>query len=111
MTYDEGLADRVRELLASEQGVTEQRMFGGLAFLIRGNMAVAASREGGILVRVDPATSSKLVATTKARPMVMRGKAMHGWLRVDAPDVREKRQLARWVRRGLGYAGGLPPKR
>jgi hypothetical protein len=79
--------------------------------LIRGNMAVAASGEGGILVRVDPASSSKLVATTKARPMVMRGKAMDGWLRVDATDVRDKRQLARWVERGLGYASSLPAKR
>ena len=111
MAYDEALAGRIRELVATEKGVTEQRMFGGLAFLIRGNMAVAASGEGGILVRVDPASSSKLVATTKARPMVMRGKAMDGWLRVDATDVRDKRQLARWVERGLGYAGSLPAKR
>jgi TfoX/Sxy family transcriptional regulator of competence genes len=111
MAYDEALADRIRELAASQKGVTEQRMFGGLAFLIRGNMAVAASGEGGILVRVDPESSSKLVSTTRARPMVMRGKAMDGWLRVDAADVRDKRQLARWVERGLRYAGGLPAKR
>jgi len=111
MPYDEALAQRIRELVAGEKGVTEQRMFGGLAFLIRGNMAVAASSEGGILVRVDPASSNKLVTTTKARPMVMRGKAMDGWLRVDAADVRDKRQLARWVDRGVGYAGGLPAKR
>ena len=110
MAYDQELADRVRHLLADEKRVTEQRMFGGLAFLIGGNMAVAASGQGGILVRVDPATSSKLVGTTKARPMVMRGKAMDGWLRVDAADVREKRQLARWVERGVTYAGGLPAK-
>ena len=73
-------------------------------------MAVAASGEGGILVRVDPAVIQKLVATTKARPMVMRGKAMDGWLRLTLADVRDKRQLARWVDRGLGYAGSLPAK-
>lgn len=110
MAYDEALAERVRELVAGQKGVKEQRMFGGLAFLLRGNMAVAASGEGGILVRVDPETSSKLLATTKARPMIMRGKTMDGWLRVDAADVREKRQLARWVERGVTYAGSLPAK-
>jgi TfoX/Sxy family transcriptional regulator of competence genes len=94
MAYDEGLADRIRELVAKEKGVKEQKMFGGLAFLIDGNMAVAASGQGGILVRVDPAASDKLVSTTKAEPMVMRGKPMDGWLRVDAQSVREKRQLA-----------------
>jgi TfoX/Sxy family transcriptional regulator of competence genes len=110
VAYDEALADRIRELVAGEKGVTERRMFGGLAFLLRGNMAVAASGQGGILVRVDPAASSKLVATTKASPMVMRGKALDGWLRVGATDVREKRQLARWVERGITYAGSLPAK-
>jgi TfoX/Sxy family transcriptional regulator of competence genes len=110
MAYDEDLADRIRELVAGEKRLTEQKMFGGLAFLIGGNMAVAASGQGGILVRVDPEGSSKLVATTKAEPMVMRGKAMDGWLRVDADDVREKRQLAAWVRRGVTYARSLPPK-
>ena len=78
MTYDEDLADRIRELLVSEADVTEQRMFGGLAFLIQGNMAVAASGQGGVLVRVDPAESDTLLATTSARPMEMRGRAMHG---------------------------------
>ena len=110
MAYDEALAERIRELVAGHKGIKEQRMFGGLAFLIRGHMAVAASGEGGILVRVDPETSSKLVATTKARPMIMRGKSMDGWLRVDAADVREKRQLARWIERGITYAGNLPAK-
>jgi TfoX/Sxy family transcriptional regulator of competence genes len=110
MAYDEDLADRIRELVAGEQRLTEQKMFGGLAFLIGGNMAVAASGQGGILVRVDPEGSSKLVSTTKAEPMVMRGKAMDGWLRVDADDVREKRQLAAWVKRGVTYARSLPPK-
>ena len=110
MAYDEDLADRIRELVAGEKGLTEQKMFGGLAFLIGGNMAVAASGQGGILVRVDPAASAKLVSSTKAQPMVMRGRAMDGWLRVDAEHVREKRQLAAWVKRGVTYARSLPAK-
>lgn len=110
MAYDQDLADRIRELVAKERDLTEQRMFGGLAFLIAGNMAVAASGQGGILVRVDPAASEKLVSTTKAQPMMMRGRAMNGWLRVDAEHVREKRQLAAWVKRGVAYSRSLPPK-
>jgi TfoX/Sxy family transcriptional regulator of competence genes len=110
MAYDEDLADRIRELVAKEKNVTEQKMFGGLGFLIGGNMAVAASGQGGILVRVDPAASAKLVSTTKAQPMVMRGRAMDGWLRVDTENVREKRQLAAWVKRGVTYARSLPAK-
>ena len=110
MAYDEDLADRIRELVATEKDLTEQKMFGGLAFLIGGNMAVAASGQGGILVRVDPAASPKLVSKTKAEPMVMRGRAMDGWLRVDAEHVREKRQLAAWVKRGVTYARSLPAK-
>src|SRR5215208_3496453 len=84
MAYDEDLANRIRELIAGEPDVTEKRMFGGLAFLVRGNMAVAASGQGGLLVRVDPAESAVLQAETRARPMEMRGKAMTGWLRVEA---------------------------
>jgi TfoX/Sxy family transcriptional regulator of competence genes len=110
VAYDEDLAERIRELVAGEKRLTEQKMFGGLAFLIGGNMAVAASGQGGILVRVDPAASDKLVSTTKAQPMVMRGRSMDGWLRVDAEDVRQKRQLATWVERGVAYARSLPPK-
>jgi TfoX/Sxy family transcriptional regulator of competence genes len=110
MAYDEDLADRIRELVAGEPRLTERKMFGGLAFLIGGNMAVAASGQGGILVRVDPEGSAKLVSTTKAEPMVMRGRSMDGWLRVDGKDVREKRQLAAWVKRGVTYARSLPPK-
>jgi TfoX/Sxy family transcriptional regulator of competence genes len=110
MAYDEHLAERIRELTAGEKGLTEKKMFGGLAFLVRGNMAVAASGQGGILVRVDPAASDRLQSTTKARPMIMRGRAMDGWLRVDTDDVREKRQLARWVERGVTYARSLPAK-
>jgi TfoX/Sxy family transcriptional regulator of competence genes len=110
MAYDEELADRIRELLRGERGLTEKKMFGGLAFLIGGNMAVAASGQGGVLVRVDPAQSDRLVATTKARLMEMRGRRMRGWLRVDPEDLRTKRQLSKWVELGTTYARSLPPK-
>ena len=111
MAYDEELAHRIRELVGGESGLTEKKMFGGLGFLIGGNMAVAASGQGGILVRVDPAQSDTLVAKTKARLMEMRGRSMQGWLRVDAEDLRTKRQLAKWVGLGTAYARSLPPKR
>ena len=111
MAYDVELADRIRELIGAEPKLTEQNMFGGLAFLIRGNMAVAASGQGGVLVRVDPAQSVRLVATTNARLMEMGGRPMQGWLRVDSKDVRTKRQLGRWVTLGVAYARSLPPKR
>jgi TfoX N-terminal domain len=111
VAYDEDLADRIRELVSGESGLTEQKMFGGLAFLIGGNMAVAASGQGGILVRVEPGQSDMLVATTNARLMEMRGRSMQGWLRVDPEDVRTKGQLAKWVELGTAYAGSLPAKR
>jgi TfoX/Sxy family transcriptional regulator of competence genes len=111
VAYDEELADRIRELVAGESDLTEQKMFGGLAFLVGGNMAVAASGQGGVLVRADPAQSETLVATTNARLMEMRGRSMQGWLRVDPEDLRTKRQLARWVEVGTTYARSLPAKR
>ena len=111
MAYDEELADRIRELIGSETGLTEQKMFGGLAFLVGGNMAISASGQGGVLVRVDPAESDRLVASTNARLMEMRGRAMAGWLRLDSEDVRTKRQLAKWVELGTAYARSLPAKR
>ena len=111
MPYDEELADRIRELLGGEADLTEMKMFGGLAFLIGRNMAVAASGEGGVLVRVDPAESETLVATTNAQLMEMRGRRMKGWLRVDPDDVRTKSQLRKWVRVGVTYARSLPQKR
>jgi TfoX/Sxy family transcriptional regulator of competence genes len=111
MAYDEDLADRIRKLVAGEPGVTEQKMFGGLAFLIGGNMAVAASGKGGALVHVDPAESEQLVATTDARLMEMRGRSMKGWLRVDSEHLGTKRQLAKWVELGTAYARSLPAKR
>jgi TfoX/Sxy family transcriptional regulator of competence genes len=110
VAYDEELAARIRELLGGQADLTEKKMFGGLAFLIGGNMAVAASGQGGVLVRVDPARSESLVATTNASLMEMRGRRMQGWLRVDADDVRTKRQLAKWVGLGATYASSLPGK-
>ena len=86
-------------------------MFGGLAFLVNGNMSVAASGQGGILVRVDPDDSERLVESSPAMPMVMRGRAMPGWLRVDAQDVRDDGELERWVGLGVGFARTLAPKR
>ena len=110
MAYDEALADRIRELLDSEPFLTEKKMFGGLAFLIGGNMAVAASGQGGLLVRVDPAQSTTLVSTTNASLMEMRGRQMQGWLRVAADDVATKPQLSKWVKLGAAYARSLPAK-
>ena len=111
MAYDEKLAQRIRDEIGGEPEVTEMRMFGGLAFLVGGHMAVAASGEGGLLVRVDPQESAKLVATGKAHPMEMRGRAMAGWLRVGDDDVRTRRDLLRWVNLGTRYARSLPPKK
>jgi len=111
VTYDEKLADRIRELIAGERRLTEQRMFGGLAFLIGGNMAIAASGQSGVLVRVDPEQADKLLARTAATAAVMRGRPMRGWLRVAPEHVRTKRQLARWVDLGASYARSLPAKR
>ena len=111
MAYDEELADRIRELVGDEPNLKEQKMFGGLAFLIGGNMAIAASGQGGILVHADPEESEALVASTDAYLMEMRGKQMQGWLRVDPEHVGTKRQLAKWVELGTGYARSLPAKR
>jgi len=110
MAYDEGLAERVRDLLADRPDLTEKRMFGGLAFLVGGNMAVAVSGQGGILVRVDPADSEQLLSTTAAFPMEMRGRSMKGWLRLDADDLRSDDELQSWVGRGSSYAASLPAK-
>src|SRR3954453_8099902 len=110
MAYDEDLANRIRELLGSESAVTEKKMFGGLAFLIGGNMAVAASGQGGLMVRCDPAETDKHVAKAHARRFEMRGRTMDGWLRVDDEGLKTKRQLEPWVRRGVAFARSLPPK-
>jgi TfoX/Sxy family transcriptional regulator of competence genes len=111
VAYDEELAERIRELIGGDSGLTEQKMFGGLAFLLGGNMAVGVSGQGGLLVRADPAQSDELVESTNARLMEMRGRQMRGWLRVDAEDVRTKSELAKWVDLGTTYARSLPPKR
>jgi TfoX/Sxy family transcriptional regulator of competence genes len=111
VAYDEELARRIRALVADEQGLTEKKMFGGLAFLIGGNMAVAASGQGGLMVRVDPAQSEALVAGSRARPVEMRGRLMQGWLRVDVEHLRTAQALAEWVERGTSFARSLPAKR
>ena len=111
MAYDEDLADRIRESMAGEDDVTEMRMFGGLAFLVAGNMAVAASGRGGLMVRVDPGETDTLAAEPHAGPFEMKGRPVAGWLQVDADGVRTKRELEPWVRRGVRYARSLPAKR
>jgi hypothetical protein len=110
VAYDQELAGRIRLLIGSEPGLTEKQMFGGLAFLIRGNMAIAASSVGGAMVRVDPAQSDALVATTTARLVQMRGRDMPGWLRVSSDDLRTGDQLVPWIEIATGYARSLPPK-
>jgi TfoX/Sxy family transcriptional regulator of competence genes len=110
VAYDGELAARIRRRLAEQPGVEEKKMFGGLAFLIGGNMAVAASGQGGLLVRADPAESDGLVETTGATLMEMRGRSMKGWLRVESEDVAGDDQLANWIAVGTSYARSLPPK-
>ena len=110
MTYYTELAHRIRELIAPERGVEEKRMFGGLAFLINGNMSVAASGRGGLMVRVPPDETDKLVGREHVEPMVMAGRETRGWVRVSIDGVRTKRQLQSWVSRGVDYAKTLPPK-
>ena len=111
VAYDDDLANRIRELIGGEPDLSEQSMFGGLAFLVAGNMSVAASGQGGLIVRVDSDETDVLLAKPYAQPFEMRGRAIQGWLRIDAEGVRTKRQLEPWVRRGLTYARSLPPKR
>ncbi len=110
MAYDEELADRIRFIIGMDADVVEKKMFGGLAFLAGGHMAVAASGQGGLLARVDPAETSALLAEPGVGRMEMGGRSMDGWLRVDASEVEDDVHLRRWVERGLGYARSLPPK-
>ena len=110
MTYDQDLAARIRELVRDEATLTEQKMFGGIAFLIGGNLAVSASGQGGLMVRVDPATSDELIATTPAHLVEMHGRPMRGWLRVGTEHLRTQRELAEWVALGMTYARSLPAK-
>ena len=110
MAFDEDLVNRIRDLIADEEGLTERKMFGGLAFLIGGHMSVAASREGGLLLRIPPDQTDALVQKPHARPFVMRGREMDGWVRIDAKGVGTRAQLERWVGRAVAYARSLPPK-
>lgn len=110
MTYDVRLADRLREILTGEPGLTERKMFGGLAFLVRGNMAVAASREGGLLLRTDPERTEDLLSEPHTSPFVMGEREMRGWLRVEPEGVVADDALERWAEIGAGYARTLPPK-
>lgn len=110
MAYDEALAARIRDELAGEPGVTEMKMFGGLAFLVGGHMAVAASGQGGLMLRCDPGDTEALLAEPGAQEFEMRGKGMRGWLRVDAAAVDDDTTLRTWVDRGATYARSLPPK-
>ena len=108
--YDEDLANRIRELIGAEDGVVEKRMFGGLAFLIGGNMSVSVSGQGGLMLRCDPAHTDALRARPHAGPFEMRGRVMDGWLRVTPEGVQTKRELERWVAVGVTYARSLPAK-
>jgi TfoX/Sxy family transcriptional regulator of competence genes len=110
VAYDEDLANRIRELVAGEENLTERKMFGGLAFLIGGHMSVSASGSGGLLLHVDPAQTEGLLAKPYAQPFEMRGRVMDGWVRVEAEGLQTKRQLERWVARGIAHARSLPPK-
>ncbi|MGY4651004.1 TfoX/Sxy family protein [Mycobacterium sp. URHB0021] len=111
MAYDTALADRIRELIAAERGVEEKQIFGGLAFLINGNMSVAVSSRGGLMVRVPPDQTEKLLTRDHVQPMVMAGRETRGWLRVSVDGVKTKRQLQSWVSRGVDHAKGLADKR
>jgi TfoX/Sxy family transcriptional regulator of competence genes len=110
MAYDEDLANRLRELLADEDAITEKKMFGGLAFLLHGNMSVSASRSGGLLVRIDPADTDRFLARPHVAMMEMRGRTMDGWLIVAPEGLKTKRELAAWVKRSVAFVKTLPPK-
>jgi hypothetical protein len=110
MAYDEDLAHRVREAVQDQQGLTEQRMFGGLAFLINGNLAVSASGQGGLLLRVDPARASDLLDPPLVRRFEMRGRELAGWLRIDDEALTGQAEFRHWVDTAVGYARSLPAK-
>ena len=110
MAYDEKLAGRIRKVIAAEPGLSEKRMFGGLAFLVHGNMAVGASSQGGLLLRIDPADAESLVSHEYVRRVEMRGREMDGWLRVDDEALQTDDELVHWVVYGLTYAQSLAPK-
>jgi TfoX/Sxy family transcriptional regulator of competence genes len=109
MAYDEGLATRVREVLGDQPGVAEKKMFGGLAFLVGGNMACGV-RGDDLMVRVAADQADAALEEPGARPFAMTGRPMKGWLLVAADGHAEDDDLRRWVGRGVAYAGSLPPK-
>lgn len=110
MAYDADLANRIREAVQGESGLTERRMFGGLAFLIRGHMAVSASSQGGLLLRIDPAEAGSLLDEPHVHRFQMRGREMDGWLRIGPEALTSDDDLRRWIGHGIRYARGLPPK-
>jgi TfoX/Sxy family transcriptional regulator of competence genes len=110
MAYDENLANRLRELLADEDAITEKKMFGGLAFLLHGNMSVSASRNGGLLARIDPADTDAALARPHVSLMQMGARTMDGWITVTPEGLKTKRDLAAWVKRSVKYVKTLPPK-
>jgi TfoX/Sxy family transcriptional regulator of competence genes len=110
MAYDEDLANRLRELLSADEAVTEKKMFGGLAFLVGGHMSVAASRNGGLLARIDPADTDTCLARPHVELMTMGGRTMDGWITVSPDELKTKRELASWVKRSLTFVRTLPAK-
>ncbi len=110
MAYDAEVADRLRESLIDEPAVVERAMFGGLAFLVAGHLAVSASGQGGLLLRVDPAHTEALLEDPRATRFVMRGREMNGWLHVDVDACVTDDEFSRWVEHGVAYARSLPPK-
>jgi TfoX/Sxy family transcriptional regulator of competence genes len=111
VAYDRELAERIRTLVAAVPDLTEKAMFGGLGFLVAGNMAVAASAKGGLLVRVDPEETDALLSSPGASLFEMGGRTMKGWLSVDAAQLKDRDALAVWVDRGVAFASSLPAKR
>ena len=111
MPYDEDLANRLRELLAGEGPITEQKMFGGLAFLVNGHMSVSASRNGGLLARIDPADTVSALQRPHVARMEMGGRSMDGWITVAPEGLGTKRELGAWVKRSVSYVKTLPPKK
>jgi TfoX/Sxy family transcriptional regulator of competence genes len=112
MAYDEGLAEEVRErlLVAADGELTEKRMFGGLGFMVDGNLTVAASRTGCLLVRTDPADADEVLALEGVEPMENRGRKMPGWVFVAADVLRDEEILDDWIERSLTFVATLPPK-
>lgn len=110
MAYDADLADRIRDVIQGESGLTERRMFGGLAFLIQGHMAVSASGQGGLLLRINPAETASLLDEPHVRRVEMRGREVDGWLRVEPEALKTEDNLRRWISHGITYARTLPPK-